>query len=146
MEIRRATLRDAQAIAELSGQLGYAVTVSAVTSRLQQLLNRDDQVVLVSVTDGRVSGWIHGADQVIIEADQRCEIMGLVVDHGVRRGGLGRRLVDAVEEWAHARGLPVVTVRSAVTRVESHPFYAQLGYERVKTQHVYHKHPVTLLR
>jgi predicted N-acetyltransferase YhbS len=140
MEIRRATLLDAAAIAELSGQLGYPANESAVITRLRTLLARDDQVVFVSITNGRVSGWIHGADRVIVEADQDCEIMGLVVDEDVRRDGVGRRLVGAVEEWAHARGLAIVTVRSNVVRVESHPFYAQLGYERVKSQHVYHKH------
>jgi GNAT superfamily N-acetyltransferase len=96
--------------------------------------------VFVSVIKGRVSGWIHGADRVIVEADQDCEIMGLVVDQDARRDGVGRRLVGAVEDWADARGLPIVTVRSNIVRVESHPFYAQLGYELVKSQHVYHKH------
>jgi hypothetical protein len=37
------------------------------------------------------------------------------------------------------QGLAVVTVRSNVVRVESHPFYERLGHVRGKTQHVYTK-------
>ena len=32
-------------------------------------------------------------------------------------------LVVAVETWAHQRGLEEVTVRNAIARAESHPFY-----------------------
>jgi GNAT superfamily N-acetyltransferase len=88
---------------------------------------------------GQVVRWIHGAEHVLVESGARCEILGLVVDETARRGGIGRQLVDAVERWALARGLPEVSVRSAVSRAESHPFYEQLGYERVKSQHVYRK-------
>jgi hypothetical protein len=49
------------------------------------------------------------------------------------------RLLAAEDQWAFARGLGEVSVRSAVSRAESHPFYEQLGYERVKSQHVYRK-------
>jgi GNAT superfamily N-acetyltransferase len=62
-----------------------------------------------------------------------------VVDARERGRGVGRRLVAAVEEWARARGLEQIAVRSNVTREESHPFYEHLGYTRVKTQHAYRK-------
>jgi S-adenosylmethionine decarboxylase len=47
--------------------------------------------------------------------------------------------VAAVEEWAAKRRIELVTVRSNVSRIESHPFYQSLGYLRVKTSHVYRK-------
>ena len=52
---------------------------------------------------------------------------------------MGRRLVAEVETWAAGRGIRQMAVRSNVTRVESHPFYEQLGYTRTKTQHAYRK-------
>jgi GNAT superfamily N-acetyltransferase len=104
------------------------------------LLASDGQAVYVAAdAEGEVVGWIHGAEQVLVASGTRCEILGLVVDEAARRGGIGRQLVEAVERWALARGLPEVSVRSAVSRAESHPFYEQLGYNRVKSQHVYRK-------
>jgi GNAT superfamily N-acetyltransferase len=65
--------------------------------------------------------------------------MGLVIDAGARRQGLGRELVEVAERWAASRGLPSLTVRSNAARELSHPFYLALGYTRDKTQHVYSK-------
>ena len=138
--IRPATVEDASAVAELSAQLGYPVPVAAVAARLARLVGRDDQVVLAAVDEaGQVAGWIHGAEQDLVEAERRCEILGLVVDQRRRRSGVGRRLVAEVEAWAARRGLGEMSVRSNLARLESHPFYQSLGYRRVKIQQVYRK-------
>jgi GNAT superfamily N-acetyltransferase len=140
VRVRSAAPADAAAIARLSGQLGYPVAVQSLVSRLQRLLASEDQAVYVATDpNGEVVGWIHGAEQLLVESGARCEILGLVVDEVLRRSGIGRQLVAAAEQWALGRGLSEVSVRSAVSRTESHPFYEQLGYERVKSQHVYRK-------
>jgi GNAT superfamily N-acetyltransferase len=138
--IRPVTVADAAAVAELSEQLGYPVAVAAVAARLARLADREDQVVFAALDEhGRVAGWIHGAAQDLVEAERRCEILGLVVDQRQRRAGLGRRLVVEVESWAAERGLGEMSVRSNLARAESHAFYQALGYRRVKTQQVYRK-------
>jgi GNAT superfamily N-acetyltransferase len=140
VRIRSALPPDAAVIARLSSQLGYPVAVPALATRLKKLLASEEHAVYVATDPkGDVVGWIHGAEQLLVESGARCEILGLVVDEDVRRGGIGRQLVQAVEQWARARGLPEMSVRSAVSRAESHPFYAQLGYEQIKTQQVYRK-------
>lgn len=138
--VRPVTVDDALAVAELSAQLGYPVAAASVAGRLARLVGREDQVVLAAVDEGgQVAGWIHGAEQDLVEAERRCEILGLVVDQRHRRGGVGRRLVAEVEAWAERRGLREMSVRSNVARLESHPFYEGQGYRRVKTQQVYRK-------
>jgi GNAT superfamily N-acetyltransferase len=138
--LRPVTREDAGAVAALSGQLGYPVSAEAIAARLERLLGRDDQLVLAAVAeDGGLVGWIHAADQDLVESERRCEILGLVVDNRRRRGGIGARLVAEAERWAVTRGLRQMSVRSNVAREESHPFYRALGYGRVKTQQVYRK-------
>lgn len=138
--IRPVTSEDAAAVAALSGQLGYPVSVEAIATRLERLLGRDDQLVLAAVADdGALAGWIHAAEQDLVETERRCEILGLVVDGRRRRSGVGRRLVAEAERWAASRGLRQMSVRSNVAREESHPFYEAQGYGRVKTQQVYRK-------
>src|SRR4051794_7257825 len=122
--IRRAESADAPRLAELSGALGYPATPHAVASRLARLLPRPGDIVLVAEQPaGRIVGWLHGAEQELLESGRRCEILGLVVDAECRGRGIGRHLVLAVEHWAAARGLERITVRSNVARTESHPFY-----------------------
>jgi GNAT superfamily N-acetyltransferase len=139
MKVRPATVEDATAIATLSAQLGYPVSQAAMEERLATVLRRNDETVLVGHESGVVIGWIHGAEQRFLEADVRCELLGLVVDQGHRRKGVGQQLVRAVEWWARNRGIKEVSVRSNIVRPESHPFYERLGYGRTKTQHVYRK-------
>jgi GNAT superfamily N-acetyltransferase len=138
--IRPARPADAERLAALSRELGYPVTAEEMSDRLAELLARDGDIVLVAEPEpGRVAGWVHGAEQRLLESGRRCELLGLVVDASERGRGVGRRLVSAVEEWARTRGLEQMAVRSNVTRTESHPFYERLGYTRVKTQHAYRK-------
>jgi GNAT superfamily N-acetyltransferase len=140
VSIRRATLRDAPRLAALSEVLGYPVAGETIAQRLRRLLQRAEEVVLVAeLAPGEIVGWLHGAEQELLESGRRCEILGLVVDGEHRGQGVGRRLVDSVEAWASARGLEQVAVRSNVVRAESHPFYERLGYVRAKTQHAYRK-------
>jgi GNAT superfamily N-acetyltransferase len=138
--VRRAIPADAARLAALSAELGYPASAAALAERLGELLAREDQVVFVAdAPPGEVVGWVHGSEQQLLESGRRCELLGLVVDARVRSRGVGRRLVTAVEEWARARGLEQMAVRSNVARTESHPFYERLGYARVKTQHAYRK-------
>jgi len=140
VEVRTARLEDAAAMAELSSQLGYPVSPGDLEKRLGRVLERSDELVLVA-SDGvsGVIGWVHGAEQRFLEAGPRCELLGLVVDTGHRRRGVGQQLINGVEQWAQSRGLNEVSVRSNIVRAESHPFYQSLGYQRTKTQHVYRK-------
>jgi GNAT superfamily N-acetyltransferase len=139
VKVRPATIDDAAAIATLSAQLGYPVSSKDMTERMAKVLGRSDETVLVGHESGLVIGWIHGAEQRFLEADVRCELLGLVVSEKHRRQGVGQQLVRAVEWWARNRGITEVSVRSNVVRSESHPFYERLGYHRSKTQHVYRK-------
>ena len=109
------------------------------TASGEVLARRDDLVLVAEHAAGHVLGWVHASVQDPLESDRCCEILGLVVDAAHQGHGVGRRLVEAVEEWASQQAIDHMTVRSNVVRTGSHPFYERLGYGRVKTQHVYRK-------
>ncbi len=140
MTLRNAEVTDADRLAKLSEQLGYPVDPELIRHRLDRLLARPEHIVLVADSPASgVVGWIHAAEHDILEVGRFCEILGLVVAASQRGEGVGRRLVEQVEDWATGRELQHVSVRSNVARPESHPFYERMGYARVKTQHVYRK-------
>ena len=139
-EIRRATLADAEAIAALSGELGYPASTQQMSERLAVLLLQDTQFIAVAVTaEGDVRAWIAAEQRLLLEYGEKVEIVGLVVGAAARRGGVGKALVAAVEQWTRQQRLTIVAVRSNAARAESHPFYEQLGFVRRKTQHSYEK-------
>jgi GNAT superfamily N-acetyltransferase len=137
--VRKARRDDAAPVAELSGTLGYPVTAEAMAERLGRVLPLETHAVFVAEVSGEIVGWTHGAEREMLELGCRCEILGLVVAEGQRGLGTGRRLVEAIEQWARGRGLDHIFVRSNIIRPESHPFYERIGYERYKTQHAYRK-------
>ena len=137
--MRPAALSDAAEMARLAAELGYPMAASEMLRRLERLL--PDPLHYIAVTGGgdRLVGWMHVERRCSLEGGDRAELMGLVVDAGTRRRGVGRLLVDAAEKWTRTQGLASLTVRTNIVRETSHPFYKSLGYTRSKTQHVYTK-------
>ena len=138
--IRPATHNDATEIARLATELGYPTAAAVMADRLAALLDDPRHHVAVAAgPGGRLLGWAHVEHRQSLEGGQRAELMGLIVDSTARQRGLGRGLVETIQAWVTARGLKALTVRSNAARIESHPFYAALGFEHEKTQHVYVK-------
>ena len=114
--------------------------------RLQAILgSAADLLIVGTVPAGGLVGWLQAHAAQVVESGFRVEITGLVVDPAFRRQGAGRSLVAAAERWAESLSAKAVVVRSNAKRVESHSFYAALGYAPTKTQVVYRK-PVGRLR
>ena len=140
MRVRRMRERDARAVADLSGQLGYPATAAQIRRRLaMQEKDRDSAALVFEDEEGRIAGWAHVIGRHFLESDPYAELAGLVVDAGARRKGVGRALVTAAEKWAMGRGYATLRVRSNVKRMEARPFYEGMGFTITKSQYVYHK-------
>jgi GNAT superfamily N-acetyltransferase len=138
--VRAAIPDDAAEIAELSAELGYPSSEQAMRARLLDLqASAADWVALAQERGGLTLGWVHIARRVTLEDGEAAEILGLVVRSGVQRRGVGRRLIEAAEQWCREQSLATVRVRSNVLRQAAHEFYPALGYQRTKSQHVYTK-------
>ena len=136
---RRATAADAEAMAALSGELGYPLSVEDVRSRMALFATLATHAIFVAESDGHVCGWVHAYVQQSIVLGERGEILGLVVSQGMRRRGVGRLLMEAGEGWVRDRGLDMIVLRSNLQRPESHAFYPAIGYEHFKSQAAYRK-------
>jgi GNAT superfamily N-acetyltransferase len=138
--IRKAQIKDAPAIADLAGQLGYPTAPDQAAIRLGYLLDRIDSAILVAVRDSEsLVGWIQVFDLLLLEAQPAAEIGGLVVDQTQRGEGIGQALVKAAEDWAVGRGHAILLVRSNAIRSDAHRFYTGLGFRQLKTQFVFSK-------
>ena len=137
--MREMTAADAAAVADLSGQLGYAAGVVEIARRFAGLASVPESLVLVAEREGEVVGWLHVLVQRRLEVDPFAEIGGLVVDARVRGAGIGAALVAAAEAWARDQGVDAVRVRSNTIREDAHRFYRREGYAVLKTQVNFHK-------
>jgi len=135
--IRTARTYDAQAIAELGGQLGYIATRQQIATRLAGIESEPaSRVIVAEDNNGRVVGWLHVAARTQLTEDACAEVLGLVVDEPARGAGIGEALLRAAEDWARSAGCVRVRVRSRDTRERAHRFYERAGYARNKVQFV----------
>lgn len=115
--MRKATLADAHAIADL-------VNLGA---REGQLLPRSLNSIRASIGDWIVaesSGRIIGVGSLIEMGPGLVEVRSLAVAPEYRKNGVGAKIVDALVDEAHARGIQTVF---ALTRAV--PFFEKLGFD-----------------
>jgi len=138
--IRQMREDDIPTVARLCGQWGYPASLEQVLPRFLQLAADPNRCLYVAqADDGQVVGWVDVHAYHTLAADSTAEIGGIVVDQSCRRQGVGRALMAQAEAWAQSRGYSSVRLRSNAARSEAHQFYPGLGYQLVKTQHVYAK-------
>lgn len=100
--IRPLELRDAAAVAALSGELGYPTTACAVAERLVQIQRSSvtQPATILVAEDGasrEVVGWVHVCVPVDLVKHNVADIWGLVVASTHRGEGVGRALMSAAE-------------------------------------------------
>jgi GNAT superfamily N-acetyltransferase len=139
VQIRPLDVADAEAVAELSGELGYFVSAAAMEERIRSFALLSDRDVFVACRDGAVIGWIDVGIVHHLQVEPNGEIGGLVVSRACRSAGIGAKLVSRAEEWVKERGLTRMIVRSQIAREAAHRFYLREGYERTKTSAVFSK-------
>ena len=128
--LRAARLGDAVPIAELLGELGYPSTPEQATERLVRIAADPSMLAIVAEADGEVAGLGALHVQNLVERDEPgCEVAALVVGKRFRLRGIGRLLMEAIEEEARARGGKHLVLNTAHRRAEAHAFYEALGYE-----------------
>lgn len=139
VRVRSARASDAAALALLAEELGYPATAGEMAERLLALEHSPDDAVLVAVLGEGAVAWIHVAIVSLVEAPRLAEIRGLAVTSALRSRGIGEQLVRRAEDWARARGVSRIRVRSNVVRERTHAFYERLGYTVTKSQKVFDK-------
>jgi predicted N-acetyltransferase YhbS len=133
------TAADAPRVAELATQLGYPSTAADVEHRFGQLAASDSDAVLVAEREDAVIGWIHVSRVPSLAVSDTALIGGLVVDEKHRSGRVGAALLQAAEAWAVAQGARTMTISSRIARERAHRFYLRVGYEHLKTSHIFSK-------
>jgi GNAT superfamily N-acetyltransferase len=86
--------------------------------------------VYVAEMDGAVVGFAAVQVVPLLERERPlCRLTALVVDEEARRPGLGRALLERVEDEARRLGCERLGVTSSVQREDTRAFYERLGFE-----------------
>jgi ribosomal protein S18 acetylase RimI-like enzyme len=129
--IRPAERADAPALAELMTQLRYPTSAAEMERRLESILPNERFKTFVAEVDDCVSGMIGAsATESYEHNDSTGRIVALVVSEEARRGGIGRELVRAAEQWFAENGISRISLTTRLDREAAHRFYEASGYTR----------------
>lgn len=142
--VRPVLREDANAISELSAQLGYKVSSQAVSERIVKASSfGGTHAAFAACLNGangtEVVGWIEVTLMQELQSPSFALITGLVVSEAHRGLGIGKRLCAEVEAWSREQGAAKIRVTSRIAREGAHRFYLREGFERIKTWAVFEK-------
>lgn len=138
--VRSIAVDDAAAVAELSGQLGYAASPDEVRERIERMLPlHEDHLALAACVEDKVIGWVEAEIVRHLQSAPHALITGLVVKEEARSLGVGKRLCEKAEQWSRRKGISIIRVTSRMTRERAHRFYLREGFTQTKTSAVFEK-------
>ena len=130
LKLRDAKLSDSPRLVELIHELGHEISEKQVRKNLEAL-KKSGETPLVATLDKAVVALCGLGRRVVIHRPAPLgRITALVVKKDAQGHGIGRKLVEAAEEWMRKKGCQLVEVTSNERRSEAHAFYRHLGYER----------------
>ena len=133
--IRLAKTDDTEAIREINRKaFGYESDFAETKKQLTRILSKPEIRIIVAEVNQRVVGYIHGADYDCTYAKPLKNIMAIGVLDEFRGLGIGRRLLEEVENWAKSDGCAGVRLVSGYNRAAVHQFYLRCGYYDRKDQ------------
>ena len=133
--IREAVESDASAIWQLnSNEMGYQYPLEDTIQNIINLLSSNADKIFVAICDGSVVGYVHANDYDLLYAPHMKNIMGIAVSSEYKRKGIGRALLQHVENWACETGASGIRLVSGAIRTDAHAFYRRCGYSGNKEQ------------
>lgn len=129
---------DTQEIVEIcKAALGYDVDVENVKKQIEKLTNDKNQHIIIGYEDEttrKIIGFVHAQVYESFYSDLGLNILGLAVNPDFQGRGIGRKLMNKLEEYAVDNNISFIRLNSALKREEAHKFYEHIGYICDKVQ------------
>ena len=136
--IRTVQVKDAGQIRDLCHQsLGYDSTLEKVAAQIDKFnLPDSDHFCFVYEEEqtGNILGYVEAEVYESLYSDAGLNILGLAVFPSAQGRGIGRQLMERVEDLAKSKHYAFIRLNSASHRKDAHVFYEHIGYEGNKTQ------------
>ena len=129
MLIRKAHLNDLLLVMPLMEQLGYPQDFDEFQKKFELYLNDGHYGIAVAESEHKIVGLVaYVCYDLFVTSKKRFRIEGLIVDQAFRGKGVGKALMEYVENLAKEQGSSVIDLTSGTRRKDSgsHIFYEKL--------------------
>ncbi len=129
VDLRNASLMDADDVAVLLSDLGYPCEREDASERIHAIIANDRQALVLARHDGAVCGLIALDFMYYLPlGTTTCRITAMVVTPDAQGRGLGRQLLREAERRARVGGAARLEITSGSQRADAHAFYRACGY------------------
>ena len=130
--IKEAGSSDFAALTELMNELGYHTTIDEMIARLENIQNHMDYKTFIATNDSQILGMVGMMKNYSYEQNGiYVRVLALVTRSQFRQRGIGKKLMDAAENWAKELGAVKVLLNcgNREERSTAHLFYKKIGYQ-----------------
>lgn len=130
--IREVEPADIIALTELMNELGYDTTVDEMKVRFENIKNHKDYKTFIATDDTEILGMVGFSKNYSYERNGiYVRILALVTRSSFRQRGIGKKLMDAAENWATEIGAGNVLLNcgNREEREIAQLFYKKIGYQ-----------------
>ena len=135
---RKINIADAPEVAEICKEaLGYDGDAENVKEQIEKLTNDKNQHIIIGYEDentSKIIGFVHAQIYESFYSDLGLNILGLAVNPDSQGRGIGRKLMNKLEQYAVDNNISFIRLNSAMKREEAHKFYEHIGYSCDKVQ------------
>ncbi|WP_373134186.1 GNAT family N-acetyltransferase [Enterococcus durans] len=136
--IRKVSIKDAKYLRDITAEeLGYDVTLELMERQIKKLgVDEEKHFIIVYEKEeiGIPIGYVHAELYESIYSEPMFNVLGLAVTKRCQTSGVGRALMEALEEEAKRRKLVGIRLNSSEKRMNAHQFYENIGYISDKKQ------------
>ena len=135
--IRNVQSQDARDLVRIcKTALKHETDTLTIKRRIQELSLNDSYYIAVYEDDHdhRVLGFIQAERYNLLYGGNGWNIIALAVDPEARRQGIGKTMLNVLEEKAAAEKYTFIRLNCNIIREEAHAFYQCMGYICDKTQ------------
>lgn len=135
--LRDLKVTDVASICEINKEaLGYSFSTEETASQLARL-SQDSHHFLLGYEDDashELLGYVHAEVYESLYSKAGFNILALAVLPQAQGQGIGKSLLQGLEEEAKRRGYEFIRLNSADHRLDAHAFYEKVGYTCDKVQ------------
>lgn len=118
-------------------QLGYDFPLEFTNKKLGKLLNDTAHHFFLGFEDEsthQLIGYVHAEVYESLYAETLFNVLALAVSKEKEKQGIGKKLMNALENEARDRHYQAIRLNSGMARNAAHKFYETIGYDHDKTQ------------
>ena len=138
MHIRQATLQDLKEIM-CTTELAFENELTSDNQEhtlVEELMRSDSyipELTLVATIDNKIVGHIMYS-KIKIDVYDGFAMAPLSVHPDYQKQGIGRKMMEAAEQWAKENNIYTMRLNSGLSRKEAHQFYQAHGFDEKKEQ------------